>query len=348
LGVGKKHIEGFQAISRVDLVALCDSNATHLNATAQAYNMPEAFCFTDYHRMFEQGNLDIVSIAVPNALHAEMTIAALDAGIHVLCEKPMAIRLEDAEAMRSAAERNQRELMIIYNRRSRSDVQWIRRAICDGRLGDIYHVNAYWRRETGIPAGWFADAPLSGGGPLIDLGVHILDIALWLQDFPSATTVSGQIYSGFGQRGLKKLNGSSAMEQFSVEDSAMAFIRLSNGGTISLQTSWAEHAQPREDRLRMEIMGTEGTAVLDIPNYTRDDTLRFYTEIEGEPVTVSPRIRWAPGYADHEDFIKLAVESILDHTEPPSNATQGVAAVRILQAIYESAHAGHEISFNSQ
>jgi predicted dehydrogenase len=349
LGVGKSHARGYLGNHGAALVAICDMDEVRLHELGIQYAIPPENRYTDYKKMLAEAKLDLVSVCLPNYLHAETTIAALDAGVHVLCEKPMAPGVAQAQEMIAAAGRNSRQLMVTYNYRYRADTQWIRRLIAGGHLGSVYHVYASWRRETGIPgSGWFGNKQMAGGGALIDLGVHVLDLTMWLLGFPGVLTVSGDTHSVFGPRGMKmwgRRPGQIAQPPFDVDDGAVGFIRFANGANAVLEATWAEHRQPQDDLIRMELQGTNGTVVLNIANYKLEDTLRFYTELEGEPATVIPNLRFS-GPQGHEALIIDVIRSIRENSTPPSDGFQGLAAVQVLQAMYESARTGHEIALD--
>ncbi|HLY27054.1 MAG TPA: Gfo/Idh/MocA family oxidoreductase, partial [Aggregatilineales bacterium] len=204
LGVGNVHAEGYNVSPDASLVALCDTDERRLQDMGKRFHVLAEGLYTDYRKMLSEAKLDVVSICLPNALHAEVTLTALNAGAHVLCEKPLAPTVEQAEQMLAAATRHNRKLMVGYNYRYRADVQWVHRLVESGQLGEVYHIYASWRRETGIPGGgWFGNKKLAGGGALIDLGVHVLDLALYMLDFPQALTVSGDTHTLFGPRGMK-------------------------------------------------------------------------------------------------------------------------------------------------
>jgi predicted dehydrogenase len=344
LGVGRGHADGYNQSPYSTLAALCDTDTVRLAEFAQKYNIPAEACFTDYHTMLKKIPLDIVSVCVPNALHAPVSIAALEAGVHVLCEKPLAMNTAEAQAMVDAAARAEKHLLVCYNYRYRADSQWLYRVVHSGRLGEIYHISASWRRETGIP-GWglFGSKALSGGGAMIDLGVHVLDLALWLLDFPAVHTVSGAARAAFGPH-QRKMWRKAGVEPatFEVEDGATGFLRLANSASIFLQATWGEHRQPNDDQIRVELQGTEGTAILEIPNYRREDTLRMYTEIEGEPVTITPAVRWTASAYQHVGLVLDTVEKLANGEPPTTDGTQGLAAVKILDALYGSARSGKE------
>ncbi len=344
LGVGRAHAKGYISSPDSDLVAVCDMNAERLQLFADEFKVQERY--TDYTTMLNEANLDVVSICLPNALHAEVSIAALEAGLNVICEKPMAVNTQEARAMNAAAAKSGKRLMMSYNYRYRSDAQWMRQMVITGKLGTIYHVQVSWRRETGIP-GWglFGSKAMSGGGALIDLGVHVIDLALWLMDFPTVQTISAQTRSLFGPVGRKtwgRVPGQKIEGGFDVDDGGIAFMRLANGASMALNVTWAEHMQPREDAYRVELQGTDGTAILHVRNYKNDDTLVFYTEMASVPVTVIPSVNFSTPQ-NHEALIIDLVKSLRNGEVPGTSGEQGLVAVEILDAIYESSQIGREV-----
>lgn len=348
LGVGRSHAKGYLSSPDAELVAVCDANEVRLNEMATEWKVQRRY--TSYADMFKDAELDVVSVCLPNALHAEASIAALEAGLHVVCEKPMSINVAEAENMIATAVRADRRLMVSYNYRYRADSQWLKRLIENGKLGDVYHVNVSWRRETGIP-GWglFGSKQASGGGALIDLGVHILDLSLWMMGFPKVKTITADVRGLFGPKALKtwgRKPGQFVEGGFDVEDGGLAYLRLDNAATMMLNVTWAEHTHPGEDAFRLEIQGTEGTAIMHVRNYKNDDTLRLYTEIEGEPVTVIPGVRFN-GPQGHEAMIHDLMGSLHRVETPATSGEQGLAAVAILDALYESAAAGREIALDA-
>ncbi|HEX2908534.1 MAG TPA: Gfo/Idh/MocA family oxidoreductase [Phototrophicaceae bacterium] len=349
LGVGKAHAKGYLSSPDVELIAVCDSNEDRLQTLAAEWDVPVRY--TDYKKMLAETPLDMVSICLPNALHAEAALLALEAGLHVICEKPMAPTVAEARHMLEMAQRCNRRLMIAYNFRYRPDTRWMKNLVQSGALGTIYQANVSWRRETGIPgSGWFGEKDLAGGGALIDLGVHVIDLALWLMGFPEVKTVSGETRRLFGQRNLKTWGrhpGDVARDNFDVDDGSVGFIRLANGAHMLVQATWAEHTQPQQDDIRVELQGTEGTVVLHIRNYKNEDTLRFYTEIHGEPVTVIPSVRFGAPQG-HEALIHDLAHCLQHDLPVGTDGTQGLAAIRILEGLYESAKTGREVVFANE
>ena len=212
--------------------------------------------------------LDAVSVCTPNFLHAELALASMAAGKHVLCEKPMANTLENAQQIAKAAKEVSTIFMMGMNNRFRGDTTVLKALIEAGELGDIYYAKCGWVRRAGIPGlgGWFTTKSMSGGGPLIDLGVHMLDMTMYLMGNPAPVSVSGSTYAHFGPRGLGSSNygykpDPSTPLKYDVEDLATGLIKFDNGATLFVEASWASHIA--HEKNYSILMGTEGGAQLD-------------------------------------------------------------------------------------
>lgn len=342
VGIGRTHIRSYQAVpNEAIVVALCDVNETRLNEAADEYRIP--LRYTDYQEMFTSGEVEAVSICLPNSLHGPISIAALEAGLHVLCEKPLADSIAAGQSVVEAAAKASSKFMICFNRRYRADIRWIKGMLDEGKLGQVYQVKAGWIRETGIPSGWFTNKAVAGGGPLIDLGVHMLDAVLWLLDFPEPLTVSGMAQSHFGPRGQKTWvwHRNNPTGEFTVEDSATAFIRLAGGISLTLETSWASHARPGQDDFYISLFGTEGTIELYVKNYAAEDTLTFYTELNGVPVATHPMVKGVK--ADHDYAIAEFVHCVREDRLPTATAEEGQTILQIIDAIYRSTESEREV-----
>jgi predicted dehydrogenase len=233
--------------------------------------------------------------------------------------------------------------MICFNRRYRLDVQWMKQVLRQGLLGRVYHVKAGWVRETGIPGwgGWFLDKTIAGGGPLIDLGVHMLDAVMWLLDYPAPLTITGVTQANFGPRSAKTWQAPPTPPSYTVEDSATAFIRLAGDVTLNLETSWASHARPGMDDFFITLMGTEGTIELYVANYATENTLTLYSEIGGKPVITRPAVKVSR--SDHEYAIAEFVRCIKEDSLPTASVEQGLTIMQMIEAVYQSAAAGREV-----
>ena len=271
-----------------------------------------------------------------------MAIAALERGKHVLCEKPLAHTLADAEAMVRAAISAGRALDVTFNHRQRGDVQVLKAHIDQGGLGRIYHAKATWMRRSGIPGmgGWFTSRALAGGGPLIDLGVHVLDMALYLMGEPEAVAVSAATYAELGPRGRGGRGDTGGQSVYDVEDLATAFVRLAGGATLLLEASWAAYGRHQDD-FGVALYGTEGGADIEVVNYGWQDTLRIYGDIGGVPAVMRPQVTKGTG---HESVIRAFVAAL---RSGDWSALTGAVALRrsqIIDACYRSAQEGRELA----
>jgi predicted dehydrogenase len=185
---------------------------------------------------------------------------------------------------------------------------------------------------------------MSGGGSLIDLGVHMLDAVLWLLDYPEPLTVSGSIQAHFGPRQAKTWLAPATPFRFTVEDSALAFIRLAGGITLNLETSWASHTKPGTDDFFITLMGTEGVVELYAPYDANENTLTFYTEMGGTPVITRPAIKLTQ--SDHEYAVAEFIRRVKEDTAPTASVEQGLTVMRIIEAIYQSGELEHEVVFS--
>ena len=333
LGMGRHHAQAFAASEHAELAAICDLNEKLLAEYKALY--PRAAAYTQYEELLAHHGLDAVSVALPNVLHREVTVAALKAGLHVLCEKPMAINAQQAETMLQAARQTGKKLMIHFNYRFSPPSQFLKRYVSDGRLGQIYYARTRWLRSRGIPkmGGWFGIKEMSGGGPLIDLGVHRLDLAMWLMGYPSAVSVSASTFDLLGAH-LARESGA----RYDVEDLAAALIRLENGATLNLEVSWAGGTEKREDMLTA-IYGTEGAVI----QRNRGEGYEFEAlalqDVAGSFVEVTPRIypQECPSAIEH------FLECVINDCPPEASAENGVEMMRIIDAIYQSAAEGREV-----
>jgi len=333
LGMGRHHARAYYESAKAELVALCDLDQKLLTQFKEVY--PKAATYTHYEEMFTKGGLDAVSVALPNYLHAEVTIAALRAGLHVLCEKPMALNAQQAQEMLQVARETGKKLMIHFNYRFSPPSQFLKRYVDEGHLGQIYYAQTRWLRARGIPrlGSWFGIKELSGGGPLIDLGVHRLDLAMWLMGYPKAISVSASTFDLLASRLARE-----ARARFDVEDLATALIRLDNGATLNLEVSWAGGTEKQEDMLTA-IHGTEGAVIQRNRGEGYEFEALILRDIAGTLTEVSPRLYPSPCPSAIEHFL----DCILNDCPPEASAENGVEMMRILDAIYRSAALGREV-----
>lgn len=343
---GETILNAYAKIPNVEVVALAGLEEDRLALLGERFNVPHLYRF--YEELLERDDLDAVSIGVPNFLHAPIAIAALERGLHVLCEKPLASTLEDAEAMVAAATKANRVLQVVFNHRERGDVGTLKRYIDEGKLGKIYYAKAYWMRRRGIPGlgSWFVNKEKSGGGPLIDLGVHVLDFALHLLGEPDVKTVTATTYGELGHRGLGFDVNSIKHENtnaYNVEDLATAFMRLSTGATLSLECSWATHSSFGDD-YGIILYGTEGGAEIKVQNYSYGDTLHIYTDVAGVPAVINPKTERGDF---HLAVARQFIENVTSGDWSLHNGSEGLRRSRIIDACYTSARQGREVVFDA-
>ncbi len=285
-------------------------------------------------------SVDAVYIAVPNKFHIPLTIQALQAGKHVILEKPFAMNAGEAEQAIAAAKKADRVLFVGMNQRFTADSQKIKQLVDEGVLGEIYHAKAYWRRRTGIPklGTWFGNKEIAGGGSLYDIGVHMLDLCLWAINNFEPVSVVGATYTKFGNRGLGEGGWglSDRVETaFDVDDFASAFIRFANGATVTLDTSWACH-QASGNMENVEIFGTEGGATL--------RPARLFRGSAGLPATYEIVDSLKMNLKmPHQDRFHNFINHLRGEEELCVSTQQALAVQKILDAIAESNRTGKEV-----
>ncbi|MHB0877717.1 MAG: Gfo/Idh/MocA family protein [Anaerolineae bacterium] len=338
------HIPAYRNLPGVEIVAVADTKKDRAQQVAKEHGIPNAY--GDCRDMFAQDGIDVISVCSPNAFHAPQSIAALEAGINVLCEKPMAIRLDDALAMVEASQRTGKLLMIGMTSRFRADFQTMRSYVQDGLLGDVYYIKAGWLRRTGIPGygSWFTNKELSGGGSLLDIGVHFLDIAMWIAGFPKPVAVSGTTFAKFGPR-AKALGGwgadiyRSGPQRFDVDDLATAFVRMEDGSVLTLEVSWAAYTGEQGENY-VRIFGTEGGVELN--SRYGDYPVRFHSE--KNDAQYDSTVYVGPTKAPHQVEIAHFLDCVRGEAKPVVPLEESVTIAKILDAIYRSGESGKEVA----
>jgi len=278
--------------------------------------------FADYRQMMREVPMDAVFIATPNALHAPPAVAAMKAGLEVLCEKPMADSLAAARRIYRTAQDTGRLFMVAQNQRFRADTMWLKQRIEEGLLGEVYAIHTRWVRRSGLAGGWFRQKKLSGGGPLIDLGVHVMDLALWLAGFPRPLRVSGQVGQYFCEG--------------DVEDWAYGLVRLAGGGVLTCETMERGHIE--REVIRVEIRGTEAGVVID-----GGAGATIYTSQGEAQVDLKPQLDadWA---GSRRREMHHFAECALSGRPTIIPVQQSVQVQAIIEGIYRSARQGKEVS----
>ncbi|MBM7551511.1 Gfo/Idh/MocA family protein [Thalassobacillus pellis] len=319
---------------KVEITAVADVVKETAEACAEKFSIP--YVYTDYEKMLEECELDAISVCTPNKFHAAAAIAALQAGCHVLCEKPPAMNVAEATAMAETARKHGKILTYGFHFRFAPEIMALKRFTAAGELGEIYAANIRAVRRRGIP-GWgvFTNKELQGGGPLIDIGVHMLDAALYLMDYPEPESVFGATYQKIGNRKGVGLMGDWDWEGFSIEDMARGMIRFKNGASLILESAFAANVE-KNDVMNVSLMGDKGGADA-FP-------LKIYQEKHDSLIDISPAYLPKKGY--HELEIEGFVNSCLTGEAPISTPGQGVVIQKIINGFYESAETGDAVKMD--
>ncbi len=348
---GQRHMAAYDDVDGVELVGIAGKETSHLAELGDQYAVQHR-C-TDWEDLIAAADLDVVSVAAPTHLHAPIAISALNAGVHVLSEKPMAENAEAAASMAAAAKANDRVLDVSFNHRMRGDIQTLKKVIDSGALGKIYYAKTGWLRREGIPGlgSWFTQAATGGGGTLMDLGVHMLDIALFLLGEPEVEAASAATYAEFGPRGKGgfpwgvSTDAIAGAPAFDVEDLATAHLRLSGGASLLLESSWALWV-PRDKRY-VTLYGTAGSAELewdDAPDNTYR-TLSVFTEVEGVPTEMN--LADTPD-GGHRECIVQFLDKVKSGQWSEHRGDGPVTRAAVVDACYASAKAGREVAVQVQ
>lgn len=343
-----KHLPSIAKIAEAEVVAFCDIIVSRAESSAAKFGTENAKVYKDYKKLLEDKSIDVVHVLTPNDLHGPMTVDALEAGKHVMCEKPMAKTAKEARAMLEAAQRTGKLLTIGYQSRYREDVQYLHKACSEGEFGKIYFAKAHAVRRAAVPTwGVFLDAEAQGGGPLIDIGTHALDLTLWLMDNYEPKYVVGTSYRELANdkdKSLANAFGPWDVNEFTVEDSAFGFVVMKNGATVFLESSWALNTLDTGEA-RTTLCGTKGGADM-------RDGLRINGQKHGRHFTEKPQLG-AGGVAFYEgqslspEVIEARVfyDAILEGKPLVVEAAQALVVTEILEAIYKSAETGKPVFF---
>jgi predicted dehydrogenase len=336
------HIPSLQRIPGAQVVAICDTNLERARQAARQFGIPHAF--DDFRAVAAHPEVDAITIGVPNIFHAPATLAALEAGKHVLCEKPLATTVADGEAMVAAAGRAGKILAINMSGRPRPEFLAMRAAVQEGRLGKVSYALSRRMRRSGIPGfgSWFTRKELAGGGATMDIGVHMLDAVLWIMGFPQIAAVRGEVQAVHGPHerclggwGADRVPGGT----FDVDDLAAMHLRLADGGLVTVEISWAFHGRDEE---RVQLAGDLGGADFFPDLYGKENALRLF-RLEGDmPVEIIPSIPQVEGAWAH-GLLRFA-DAVRGIGTPLATGEEGLAVLRLLDAVYRSAAAGRELA----
>ncbi|MFS0924616.1 Gfo/Idh/MocA family protein [Enterococcus casseliflavus] len=342
-----KHFPALAKLSdKVEMVAFCDIIEERAAQAAKEYGTEDAFVTTDYTEITKREDIDVIHVLTPNISHSFITVDALEAGKHVMCEKPMAINYEEAKKMLDAANRTGKKLTIGYQNRFRADSLATYDACSKGELGEIYFAKAHAIRRKGVPTwGVFPDKEKQGGGPLIDIGTHALDLTLWFMDNYKPKMVLGSTYQKLKDNPMGNMFGPWDPDSFETEDSAFGLIKMENGATIFLEAAWALNmVNPKE--AQVTLCGTEagaemfGKAFLD-QGYVVFNQADHNQLEQTEPSDAGGVFGFEGATLEQKDAEALQwVDAILNDTDALVKPEQAIVVTQILEAIYKSAETG--------
>ena len=344
-----KHMPSLKKIAGAEMVAFCDIIVERAEKAAKAFGTPDAKVYTDYKELLKDESIEVVHVCTPNRSHSFISVDALDAGKHVMCEKPMAINSAEAKKMLDAAERNGKLLTIGYQNRYRDDTLYVKAEADQGTIGDVYYAKATAIRRRAVPTwGVFLNEYEQGGGPLIDIGTHALDLTLFTMNNYKPKYCIGTVFH--------KLNNDTQTanawgdwdpEKFSVEDSAFGFIVMENGATIVLESAWALNTLDVREAVT-SICGTKAGADM-------NDGLRINGVRNGRQYVLTPNFKaggvafndGAKGESAADLEERLWIEAVRNDTQPLTLPEQAYCVTRILEGIYESAKTGKPYYFDN-
>ncbi|MCD1257488.1 Gfo/Idh/MocA family oxidoreductase [Paenibacillus athensensis] len=338
--IGNVHMEVLKQVKEAEVTAVTDVYLPLAEQRAKEHGI--ARVYEDAHKLIADSELDAVVVAVSNEWHAPLAVEALEAGKHVMLEKPMAINLESAKQIVEAERKAGKVLMIPHQLRWEALSLLIKQQVEKGALGNIYHAKASWVRRKGIPGWgtWFTQMDKSGGGPLIDLGVHMLDLSLYLMGNAKPISVYGATYAEFGPRrkGIGTWGTPNWTGKYDVEDLATAMIKLDNGATLSLDVSWAALVDTDNEPC-VQLLGSEGGAMI------RGGKGKLFAELFDQPADINLSV---PDN-DEGSRVRMAkhfISCIQNGTQPLTSVMTGYTNNLILDAIYRSSRTGNEVKLD--
>lgn len=316
---------------RVEIVAVCDIVEERVKAASERYGGKP---YKSYKSLLKSTDFDIIDICTQNRWHCPMTVDALKAGANVLVEKPMAMRTAESQKMIKAANSAKKKLMVAQHMRFESAHEKLKRVVEDGELGEIYKASAVYLRRRGIP-GWgkFHIKRESLGGPLIDIGVHVMDLCVWLMGCPKPVAASGKVWRKFGDRkDLVNCWGSGyPKDEFDVEDYATAMVRFENDIVMDVEVSWA--ANIPEEQNCVTVLGDKAgitTNPLGVYSYDKD-------------ALTSRQFDWFEKNEGHRMEIRHFTECLEQNKPVRVQPEESLQIQKIIDAIYESSKKGKEV-----
>lgn len=340
-----KHLPAMKQNGNFEIVAFCDLIEERAQKAKKEYGTEDAKVYTEYEELLKE-DVEAVYVLTPNSSHAPISIAALEAGKHVMCEKPMAKTYAEAKAMVETAERTGKILTIGYQNRYRADSTYLKKACEAGELGEIYYARAHAIRRRAVPTwGVFLDEEKQGGGPLIDIGTHALDLTLWMMDNYEPEMVVGSVYRKLAdQTETGNAWGDWDPTVFTVEDSAFGFVKMKNGATIHLESSWALNSLDVREA-QTTLCGTKAGA--DMADGLRINRVNHGRQCVEKPDLARGGVAFYDGTEEQSSDAEQRVfyNAIVNGEPLTVEPRQAMVVTQILEAIYESGRTGKAIYF---
>lgn len=342
-----KHLPAMKRNGNFEFVAFCDLIEERAQKAKEEYGTEDSKVYTDYNDLLKE-DIEAVYVLTPNSVHAPVSIAAMEAGKNVMCEKPMAKTYDEAKKMVETAERTGKVLTIGYQSRYRGDSAYLKKACMNGDLGEIYYAKAHAIRRRAVPTwGVFLDAEKQGGGPLIDIGTHALDLTLWMMDNYEPEMVVGSVYRKLADQKGDTGNawGDWDPEVYTVEDSAFGFIKMKNGATIVLESSWALNSLDTNEA-KTSLCGTKAGA--DMLDGLRINRVNYGKQCVEKPALAAGGAAFYDGISEApEDVEQRVFYNAIVNGEPLTvEPRQAMVVTQILEAIYESGNTGKPVFFD--
>lgn len=350
----QKHLPALTGCADLcEIVGFCDIIEDRAKTACEKYGAPGAKYYVDYKELLKDERIDVVHVCTPNVAHSQITVDSFEAGKNVLCEKPMSHSSAEAQRMIDAWKKSGKKFTIGYQNRFRSDAQALKQAVDAGELGEIYFAKAHAIRRKAVPTwGVFPDKEKQGGGPLIDIGTHALDLTLWYMNNYKPKVVLGSTFQKLKDNPMGNTFGPWNPETFETEDSAFGLIKMEDGATIFLEASWALNVENQREAATT-LCGTKGGAEMIPHGMGSDFELHFNTAKYGKLVTENVALgaggvaffEGAGSGAPQDIEARQWLKAVMGEGEPLVQPEQALVVTQILEAIYKSAETGEEVRF---
>jgi len=316
------HLPNLLKIKSVILQSVAEIKTNRLNAIAEKFNIPERY--KDYRELLAKSDVDAVIVATPTALHKEIAIDCLNANKELLVEKPIARTFKEATAIVKAAKKNNKKLMVGMNLRFRPDTLLLKSLIQSKEIGDPFYARAVWIRRQSSEEKWFMKREDAGGGVILDLGISLLDLSLWLMDYPNVKTVQTQNFY---------------QSRKTLEDTSISFIRCGNSKLINIETSWALPVE--KDLFQLSVYGSNGSVT--------STPLHLYKKVENQIIDLKPTLSESPSHLFKKSYLnelKSFIGAVRGLNPIFSSGEQAVERLRVIEAMYKSAESNHEVKIS--